>query len=271
MKTVVYIDVYFILNFAVDLLCIYLCGMLSGKRPKKPDLIASALIGGVFSCAILIIESRIGLVFTLLICFVMYGISYHTWRLLPLLWGGVLLFSVSGAFGGIYTALISFAANGRVDNRGASYYFLLIAASILLVFGRLLAVRARNEIYSAEIEYKNKKVTVQAIIDSGNYLREPISGIGVALLSYEKGKELFSDTDISALMSSTASPSLKGLRFCPIRTASGKGELLCVKADSIELKARGGGGVGPLYLALSDNIGNCGADCILPNSVNIKF
>ncbi|MBQ7010675.1 MAG: sigma-E processing peptidase SpoIIGA [Clostridia bacterium] len=55
MKTVVYIDVYFILNFAVDLLCIYLCGMLSGKRPKKPDLIASALIGGVFSCAILII------------------------------------------------------------------------------------------------------------------------------------------------------------------------------------------------------------------------
>ena len=49
MKTVVYIDVYFVLNFAVDLLCIYLCGMLSGRRPKKLNLIASALIGGAFS------------------------------------------------------------------------------------------------------------------------------------------------------------------------------------------------------------------------------
>ena len=271
MKTVVYIDVYFVLNFAVDLLCIYLCGMLSGKRPKNLNLIASSLIGGVFSCIILMIESRLGLFFTLVICFVMYGISYNIWRPLPLLWGGILLFTVSGTFGGIYTALISFAANGRVDDSGKGYILLLFTASILLVFGRLLAVRARNEIYSAEIEYKNKKVIVRAIIDSGNYLREPISGIGVLLINCKYGKKLFNDNEYDVLLNGTSSLPLPGMRLCPIQTASGKSELFCVKVDGINLKTRGGREVGPLYLALSDNIGKSGADCILPNSVNIKF
>ena len=271
MKTVVYIDVYFVLNFAVDILCIYLCGMLSGRRPKKLNLIASALIGGAFSCFALMVESKTGILLTVLICFVMYGISYKVWRILPLLWGGILLFTVSGTFGGIYTALISFASNGMVDNSGMGYYLLLFAASILLVFGRLLAVRARNEIYSVEIEYKSNKVNVQAIIDSGNYLREPISGIGVLLINCEYGKKLFNDNEYDVLLNGTSSLPLPGMRLCPIQTASGKSELLCVKVDRIKLYSRGGKEVGPLYLALSDNIGNCSADCILPNSVNIIF
>ena len=47
---VFYIDVYFLINFTVDILALYSAGLFSGIKTTLPRLIISSFTGGAVAC-----------------------------------------------------------------------------------------------------------------------------------------------------------------------------------------------------------------------------
>ena len=73
-----YADLYFLINFSMDLICFYLlASILHIKLPMRRALIASG-IGGIYSvCALVLgVSGFLGVIFDALICLFMIIIIY---------------------------------------------------------------------------------------------------------------------------------------------------------------------------------------------------
>ena len=77
METVIYADVYFILNFSIDFICLYVSGAIVGRPQLRNRLIIASAIGGVYACIALFIENRVvSIISSVFVCFLMYLIGF---------------------------------------------------------------------------------------------------------------------------------------------------------------------------------------------------
>ena len=214
MKTL-YIDIFFLINFTVDLISLHFAAMLSRTKTSNKRLLISALLGALSACASVLISFPIisvvfffaTVVFASVFCCkdigakgrAVFGISLIIFLSLV---GGI----VSFVWNLLEDTFSDFLVEGDIVNR-KMLFFALIALLSIGVFKMLITVMNTGKIETRvefEIKFLGKTCLTEALIDTGNLAIDPLSMKPVLIMKKELARRFISEdiidlTDVDAL------------------------------------------------------------------------
>lgn len=187
---VVYLDSVFALNAALDALLLSAAGKLTGRAVKPGRLALAAAIGGGYACAVFLpgLDGLRGAAGQAGSMAVMLLAAFGG----RLLWPGGVLLALSCALGGAILLLEQLVgsltyANG-IPGTAWDGGLLLLAGSGLWAAASLLE-RSTNGRGGRKVpvllEVNGRRRLLTALVDSGNGLRDPISGKGVLVVQWD--------------------------------------------------------------------------------------
>lgn len=198
MQPVVYADVLFALNFGINFLLLWTTGKLAKNPVKLWRMAVGAALGALY--AVLMFFPSLGLYYTILAKFLfsmcMVALSYKIERWKNFLVLLALFYMVSFTFGGAALGLFYFtdigAAFGAVVSNGVLYMnfpweILLVSSAVayavISIGWRLYrrVVNGKNLILKLSLTVDEKSVSVDALLDTGNTLFDPLSGLPVVV------------------------------------------------------------------------------------------
>ena len=250
----VYGDLLFLINFSMDFLCFYISSMLlHQKLPLARACVASAL-GGVYSVASLFL--RVGRGASLLIdvgcCLLICAVVF--WRrgvgAVALLRAAAVYFFVSMLLGGIMTGLFSllnrsglFSDVGGSGNGITVWVFALLAVaggSISCIGGRFFRSSAGKKEATLELFGEDASVRLRALSDSGNLIKDPISGRAVIIATLSSSRAVIPRGTVRVFESvgnidSLSATEAVSIRLIPAGTVSGNALLPAIRLKKIML------------------------------------
>ena len=191
--TVVYVDSVFVLNTVMDYLLLVVTGRLAGVPLRRRRYILAALAGGAYAVAVFLpglgflAAPPVKLAAGVLLALAAFGGEERFFRL------ALLFFLVSSAMAGCVLGL-GLLAGSRVPVVNGVFYtdvdakvLLISAAAADLVLTAAFRASARHavrgELARVTLCVLGKTVSLTALLDSGNSLREPHSGQPVLVLA----------------------------------------------------------------------------------------
>ena len=233
----------------MDYLCLYISAKILRRALSAKRLVLSSLLGAVYSVVsvFLSVESWLALLIDILVCLSMCAIAFHTKKQFKkTLVSALLYFLVSMTVGGIMTALFNLINKldlpfDMADGDGLSVWgfaLLAILAAIFAIFGGNFIFK-KKEISSCQLKivFDGKEKIFTGLSDSGNLIRDPISGRPVIIID-RKLADGFVDTRILDDFTNgipTKSSAYSGMRIAPISTVSGRSVIVLLCADRITL------------------------------------
>ena len=245
MKTI-YIDVYFMINFTVDILAFFIATRMVHIRTNIHRLIISGLIGAAFATVELFLNNKIthiGLaaLFLLIIIAVLCRSVSLPRKIKFLLSFYIASFLISGAVNFIYGILDRYIDKRFLDissstNRKAIVFSLII----LLIIGalRLLIMMFSDTVNEKSvrlrIELADKSIEVDALVDTGNLVRDPMTMNPVIFLKRESAEELIpkSVIDLSNI-DSLGIGYRKRIRLVPVTRNSETHVMTGIRVDKV--------------------------------------
>ncbi len=252
MELDVYVDLFFLINFSMDYLCLYLSiGLLHLRKSRWRMLLASAL-GGVYSVIALFASAQpwLSLGLDLAVCFFMCalcaaGKGVRVGRLL-LLCGTY--FGISALMGGGMTALYNLLGRAdlpldEVQSDGISAWMFLAlasAAALIAAFGgRVLSKKSAIKTCRVRIRMQGVRCELEGLCDSGNLLCDPISGTPVIVADRQIWLAALPEGLRRAVESGgremDALPERKRVRMVPMHTALGFDLAVALLPDEVLL------------------------------------
>ena len=194
----IYLDIIFIENILMNFIIIFATGIVIKEKIIKIRILISSFIGAVYTILmyINIISIYSNFIMKLILSIAIVYISFKPNTLKKLIKNLIMFYFVSFVFGGCAFALMYFIKpqlaqmkNGvfigsypiKVAIIGAIISFILIQVSFKIVKHKL---NKKDMIYKIEIIINNKKTTVNALLDTGNLLKEPITGLPVIVIEH---------------------------------------------------------------------------------------
>jgi len=260
LERTVYVDLYFMINFSMDFLCLYLTSRFLSHRMALWRGLISAALGGIYANVALFLNVDRGVMLgiDILICVIICGIAFFSlseWRRMPIY---ILVYTaISMVLGGFMTALFNllnrtgiFEAIRDSDGDGISVWLfaLLAAISAAITFfgGDLFKSRMSRHEIELEITHEGKSKRIRGMGDSGNLLRDPISGRPCIVVDGEELRGVL-PTELIELSKKGKISGLDGLDrgfgrrivMIPAETVSGGGMLIGFRADSIAIYIKG--------------------------------
>lgn len=286
MEKTVYIDLLFLINFSMDFLCFYISARIISAKFSTLRAVAAAVIGGIYGGFALFVSANpvLSVVFDVLVCLFMCAIVFG--RKQNLIFSTLVYFSVSMALGGFMTALFNLLNRmgfsklvaDETEGDGISVWLFALLAAVSAVFtlmgGR--SFRRRSAARSAEVSvvYGKHKKKLSAMVDSGNLLREPISGRACIAVDIDALLGVVPDGILSVAreekiedLGSIGAPYMKNVRLVPTHTASGEKILIGIRADSILIDAGKGAYATDAFLVLSKLREGAGVDALVPSEL----
>ncbi len=216
MKYVMYIDVFFAINFLMDLLILVIAKRFINPQTTIKRCILAALAGATLTCIIIIWKMPFVIlqkIFTyVVIIAVMTKIAYRlkgvvqNIKVIVILY--VVTFTLSGAVDFIYyyTNFSLYVKELLSFNylRGINFFtFIFITAIAFFITdfsgkfirNRMNMKKANNDMYDIVLEYKEKQVNLKGLYDSGNSLMEPIGNTPVHIVEYKAVSNLLEGVD----------------------------------------------------------------------------
>ena len=204
----VYLDVVFLLNFLVDFFLILGTNRLTGFPPDLKRTALGALLGGLYGSLCLIPSLRfLGSLLWRIVFFSLISLTAFRWNVGALNRGSI-LFLLSMALGGI-------AAGTGIRNIGALCLCALLVAMLCEIGFRGNGI---GRMYiPVELNWQGRQVKVMALKDTGNVLRDPLTGEQILVCGADVGEELLGVPE--SLFSNPAlllaSCKLSGIRLVP--------------------------------------------------------
>lgn len=247
----IYVDVLICLNTFVNYFILLITSKINGDRVKTSRQIISALVGALFSLYIFVprlnavLDIFIKLIFSAVIVLCNYGFK----GLKPFLRRMGVFYGVSFLYAGLMVGLFfTFRPGGMVINNGIVYFDIspiILIVSTLICYLIILVIRkfSRRPASSGgrcriEINYKDKSVQANALIDTGHSLTDLFSDSGVVVVDKKIAEDLLSKETCKALTSIGTPPpdELKNrYRLIPYSVIGGKGLLPAFKCDGIQI------------------------------------
>lgn len=228
----IYLDLVMLLNFLVDFLLILgtnrLCGYpLGAKKAALAALLGSVYAGACMLPGFFFLGNFLWRVVSLLlISFIAFGFTKSALR------QGVVFTLLSMAMGGV--ALF-------MNRRG----FWSVAASagcvcLLCVCG-FRGKLGMQQFVPVELTYRGKKIRLTALQDTGNTLRDPVTGSDVLVVGADVAQKLTGLTRSQLRSPVEFLDAIPGLRLIPYRTVGqGSGFLLALKLSDVKIGNRKG-------------------------------
>lgn len=248
-----YIDVYFLINFTVDLIALYFASIFS-KVPTSIKRLVFASVIGAFTSVFYILSPEkamlkiiISLVGLLLISVVCAG-RVRFFRKIKLTFAflifgamlGAAVYYIYGVFDKYLYSYLSVESEG-VQNRRLLLFSLIVLLSIG-VFKMLVSFFSNSESAGActlEIALFDKCIKTEAFIDSGNLAIDPMDMRPVLLIKEEIAKKLLPDSVIDLTDPDLIDKRLrKRIRLIPITRGGVTHVLTGVRADKVTVEDR---------------------------------
>lgn len=281
----VYVDLFFLINFSMDFLCFFLTARLLHRDFSFPRVLAASILGGLYAdLALFFTVGRIGsLLIDVGICALMCLIALgEKKRLSSLPLYLLVYFAISMALGGIMTALFGLLNRSSVfegvdvsssDGISVWVFFLLALISGIITYfgGRFFRKKTAQREAVIEMVYEGRRLVLSAMIDSGNLLRDPLSGKLCIVADLRAMERLLPREIILAAQKKPVTlerlpkQHAKRVRIIPANTASGLGLLLAVRPEELWLRSQKGTHPIDAMVALSD-LGKAadGKEALLP-------
>lgn len=254
----IYLDLVVILNFAVDFLLLLGTNRLSGFPPGIKRLLPAALLGGLYSGACLLPGFRF--------------LGKTLWRLVSLGLMAVVAFGLNRSAlkrSGVFI-LLSMALGGTAYLLGQnSFPALILAAAGLWVLSRIAfgGSVGGKEYVPVEVTFGGRSVSLIALRDTGNSLRDPVSGEQVLIIGSEAAEQLTGLTrqQLQHPLETLAARPLPGLRLIPYHAVGNSGAMMLAmrfqnvkigqaRQEKIVAFACDGLGRGEVYQALTGGL-----------------
>lgn len=203
---VVYIDVLFIVNLIINYFILLAVSKLLSRYDKHIRLLLGAVLGSVYSCMMFFPHLEFlfsaGLKLLLSITIVLASFKINSFRaLLKLI---AYFYVISMLFGGIVFAVqLFFAPPAMVVKNCVTYIdispvvLILTSAAayvIITLFSRMLHKKTQEQnYYKVKIIINGNKAVVTALYDTGNDLRDAVSGSPVMIVEYRCVEKLIPD------------------------------------------------------------------------------
>ncbi|NLY53852.1 MAG: sigma-E processing peptidase SpoIIGA [Firmicutes bacterium] len=258
----VYVDLLFLVNFVLNLWILWATASLSGTPVKRSRLFWSSTCGALYAFGLL---TPWGSVFAhpaskLVLALTMIRLAFNPSKrrqVLQLLGLFLLIcFATAGAVLGVYVCLVDKSPGGALLAWGDLPLWVLGLSIIMLaVSGRRWLgnlenrfVRVANEAHLS-VTIGDLIFELQALVDSGNQLVEPLTGravvvVATAAISHLLPKEIVSLTQTNPIWSAqidklAASDWVQRIRFVPFQAvANSGGVLLGIRTDYLEIRCQ---------------------------------
>jgi len=249
MKQIIYIDVLIAVNLFINYFLIISTAKFLHLKPTKLRIIFGEILGGIYSLYILLPPTNFFI--SLIIKFFMAAsIIFATFK-----FSGIKTFFktlicfylINFAFSGIMLALwCALKPQGMAVNNGVVYFSIspvvlvvstVVTYIILKTINRIIGKRSFGKATcEVKIIGENSEVSLTALIDTGNSLVEPFSGLPVIVVKGESIKnicpeEIISEKKIGNVDEATFLKSK--FRMVPFKTISGEGLLPAFKPKNV--------------------------------------
>ena len=200
MTRVIYVDVLFLINFIINYLILFASGKIQSAYIRRWRLLIGGLIGAIYGVAaffpdmefLSVLSSKLAV--SSLMVLASFGRNHFLKKLLVFL-------LTSLAFGGVVFASFFSGSGNLVEMRSGVYYFhisapFLIFVSVVsyiffvLVFNRS-ASRSDRRISQVTILSNGTSISINALHDTGNSLRDPDTNAHIIISDYSVLKNAF--------------------------------------------------------------------------------
>ena len=230
-----YVYFVFFLGFLVDFLLLLVVNRLCGAPAPVYRLLSAAAVGGVYGSVCLLPGfGFLGGVLWRTVCLWVVALTAFGFSL-PTLRRGAVFFLLSMALSGIVTALGS-----------SGFFAVLCAAGVVLLLCALGLYRFLNPelLVPVELTYGGVTRRITALRDTGNTLKDPVTGEAVLVISAELA-EVFTGLNRLQLKDPIGSMgAIPGLRLIPFRTVGNDGGmLLALRFPNVKIGGQKGSGL----------------------------
>lgn len=196
----IYIDIVLIENLCMNYIILFATGFIMKMKLHHIRMILSAFIGGVYAILsymqIFPLNSNMLVKIGLSIC--MVYIAFFPKGIKALLKQLLMFYLISFVFGGCAFALLYFIKPENIFMKNGIYigtYPVKIALlggivgfAVTYIAFKVVKTRMSKKaiIYDIEIKIDGKKVEMKAMLDTGNMLKDPITGVPVIVVEKEQ-------------------------------------------------------------------------------------
>ncbi len=266
MKQVIYIDVLIAVNLFINYFLIISTAKFLHLKTKKSRMVFGEVLGAVYSLYILLppISLFLSLIIKLFMAASIIFAAFKFSETKTFFKTLICFYLINFAFSGIMLALwCAFRPQGMSINNGVVYFSIspvilvvstVVTYIILKIVNRILGKRSFGKATcEVKISEGNSVAILTAIIDTGNSLTEPFSGLPVIVAKSENIQSVCPDEILSAenIKNFDHTEFLKSkLRMIPFKTISGDGLLPAFKPKSVIIN---GGAAKDAYIAVCAN------------------
>lgn len=204
------------IGFLVNILLMLGTCSLSGQRPSAAPMVLGAALGGVYLSACMVPR--------------LYFLRGTGWYFLCVAAMAVIAFGIRRwRVGGIFALLImTLGGASRAIDADEIWKLLLLAVG---VFGLSWECRGRQCVIPVEIQDEEAHVIFSALRDSGNELRDPVTGDRVLVIAAQQAECLTGLTrqQLRAPLETMTGSKIPGLRLIPYCTVGQEDGLLLAR------------------------------------------
>jgi len=280
-----YIDVYFLINFTVDVLAVYFASRLSKVGVSGRRGVLAALFGALSACLIVLYggEGMPSFLFSALSLFMIAIIATgkiskrRRWKFIfsflifEALSGGAAYYLWSFLDKYIYEKFST--SGGGATNRKLILFSLLVLLSIG-VFKMIVSFFSNLECEGSvkcEIRFFDKSVQTEAFVDSGNLAIDPMDMRPVLFIKKEVAQKLFPESVIELKDPDSLDRAVrKRIRLVPVTRGQQTHVLTGMRVDSVQVFGKNGSEEISVTVAIDKEGGNYGGYSALMPSAAIN-
>lgn len=272
MKTTVYLDVLFCVNFIIDYIILLSVRRLTALPARRLRLLSGAAVGGVGSFVILMPPMPFGvsLLISIAEAFLVAAAAFAPMTPAKAVKAAALLFAVSFVYCGFMTAVFMLFSPRSLAVRNSAVYIgispLMLVLLTIVFYGMMrlflfLFGKSRSEDHFCRVRvvYCGRSVEADGFFDTGNTLHEPFSGDSVIVCKqslFSSFPELAGEADGTPVLSRE-----KSFRLIPFVSVGGNGLLPAFRPSEITIVTKKKKTKVRAYLALGSEknfSGGCG-------------
>lgn len=203
----IYLDIVLLENLCMNYIILFATAYILKIKRHHYRMILSALIGGIYAILayMQIFEVYSNMFVKIILSVCMIYIAFWPKGIKGLLKQLLIFYLVSFVFGGCAFALLYFVkpqdilqVNGvyigtypvKIALLGGLVGFIVVHTAFKVVKNKM---RKKALIYDIEINIEGKKMRTKAMLDTGNQLKDPITGVPVVVVTKEALREIIPD------------------------------------------------------------------------------
>ncbi len=235
MISYVYLDVLFFVNLIVNYIMLLAAGKITGDSFQTKRAVIASCIGGLYSLSALVLPFKFCFSFIARIAFGIFMVTFTYPKA-----HGLSSLVLVGSFYMCSTMVAGTAMALYIQGKSIAKWWSLVLAIILICVAeflwKILNISAiyRNDLVKLEIILGTQSVAVSGMVDTGNSLRDPVSGLPVVVVDWNSLKSII-PLEASQFFLSTwdfttdnlsESPIATKLKIIPYMSVSGNSEIM---------------------------------------------